>query len=72
MKHWQRSWRHTNLAIMGLVFGLVVTGAGVRLWLRAMADSAGAADHPVAVVAILFGVFVAICAGHEIWRARVQ
>jgi hypothetical protein len=72
MKHGQRSWRHTNLAIVGLVLGLVVTGTGVRLWLHATGGGAGAADQPAAVAAILCGVFVAFCAGHEIWRARVQ
>ncbi|MEM5313278.1 hypothetical protein [Paraburkholderia sp. JHI869] len=72
MKNGQRSWRHTNLAIIGLTIGLVATGASVRLWLRALGGNAGSGYESAAVVAMLFGVFVATCAAHEIWRARVR
>jgi hypothetical protein len=72
MKHWRHARRHTTLAVTGLVLGLAATGVGVRLWLHAVAGSAGAGDESAAVVAMLFGVFLAICAGHEIWRARMR
>ncbi len=70
MKHWQHARRRATWAVTGLALGLVATGAGVHLWLRAPAG--GAADQSVAVGAILLGVFTAICAGHEIWRARMR
>lgn len=69
MHHWHRARQRATLAVTGLAIGLVATGAGVHLWLRAVA---GAGDQSAAVAAILLGVFLAICAGHEIWRAKMR
>ncbi|CAD6533176.1 hypothetical protein LMG27952_02709 [Paraburkholderia hiiakae] len=69
MNHWHHARRRATLAVTGLALGLVATGAGVHLWLRALAS---AGDQSAAVAAILLGVFLAICAGHEIWRVRMR
>ncbi|OUL75740.1 hypothetical protein CA601_41685 [Paraburkholderia hospita] len=51
----------------GLVFGLFVTLAGVGLWCDAkLSSAAGRLDEPMAVAAVLAGVFTAIYAGHEL------
>lgn len=70
MKHWQHARRHATWAVTGLAIGLAATGAGVHLWLRTLAGSAG--EQSAAVGAIVLGVFTVICAGHEIWRARMR
>lgn len=72
MKQWQHLREHGTLAVTGLAAGLAATGTGVALWLRALHGGAGTGDQSTSVAAILLGVFVAICAGHEIWRARTR
>lgn len=72
MKHWEHARRRATLAIAGLAVGLAATGAGVHLWLRALVGGAGTGDQSAAVAAILLGVFLATCAGHELWRTRMR
>lgn len=59
---------------LGVVLGLVAVAAGAGLWLHAMQSGvhAAAGDRSASVAAILFGVFLAICAGHEIWRRKMR
>ena len=72
MKHWEYARRRVTLATAGLAVGLAATGAGVRLWLHALAGGAGNGDQSAAVAAILLGVFLATCAGHELLRTRMR
>ncbi|MDE1140651.1 MAG: hypothetical protein V4793_45130 [Paraburkholderia tropica] len=74
MKSLHEARERTMLAATGLAVGLAATAAGAGLWLRAIGnDSAANADvQSASVGAILLGVFVAICAGHEIWRNRAR
>jgi len=59
---------------LGVVLGLVAVAAGAGLWLYAAQSGvrAAAGDQPASVAAILFGVFLAICAGHEIRRRKMR
>ncbi|WP_213308847.1 hypothetical protein [Paraburkholderia sacchari] len=59
---------------LGVVLGLVAVAAGAALWLHAirLGAEAGAGDQPASVAAILFGVFLAVCASHEIWRRKTH
>lgn len=51
----------------GLAFGLVVTLIGVGLWCVAkLSLTAGRFDEPLAVAAVLVGVFAVIYAAHEL------
>jgi uncharacterized membrane protein YedE/YeeE len=53
--------------IWGLVFGLLMTLAGVGLWCAGKVSvSAGEHDQSLAVAAVLIGVFAAIYAAHEL------
>ncbi|WP_310632294.1 hypothetical protein [Paraburkholderia sp.] len=74
MKSLHETRERTTLAATGLAVGLAATAAGAGLWLRALAsDSAANADvQSASVAAILLGVFLATCAGHEIWRGRAR
>ena len=67
MKFSHRLDSHHAGPAWGLAFGLLVTLAGVALWCDAkLSSSAGRFDEPLAVAAVLVGVFVAIYAGHEL------
>ncbi|RAR61273.1 hypothetical protein C7401_108209 [Paraburkholderia unamae] len=72
MKHWHQARRHVTLAVTGLTLGLAAAGAGVGLWLHALHGGANAGGESASVAAILLGVFLAICAGHELWRVRLR
>jgi hypothetical protein len=53
--------------VWGFAFGSLVTLAGVGLWCNAkLASTAGRFDEPLAVAAVLVGVFAAIYAAHEL------
>ena len=53
----------------GLALGLIVAAAGVGLWCDAkLSASAGRLDEPLAVAAVLIGLFAAIYAAHELRR----
>ncbi|BCG01748.1 hypothetical protein PPGU19_063160 (plasmid) [Paraburkholderia sp. PGU19] len=67
MKFSHRLDSHNPGPVWGLVFGLFVTLAGVGLWCVAkLSLTAGRFDEPLAVAAVLVGVFTAIYAGHEL------
>ncbi|TCG04595.1 hypothetical protein BZM27_39800 [Paraburkholderia steynii] len=58
---------HNAGPVWGLAFGLVVTLAGVGLWCDAkLSLTAGWFDEPLAVGAVLVGVFATIYAVHEL------
>lgn len=60
---------HKAGPVWGIAFGLVVTLAGVGLWCAAkLSSNAGRFDEPMAVAAVLVGVFAAIYAAHELRR----
>ncbi|MCG5071914.1 hypothetical protein [Paraburkholderia tagetis] len=71
-----RQRMHAPFAVLalGVVLGLVAVVAGAGLWLHAAQSgvNAGAGDQSASVAAILFGVFLAICAGHELWRRKMR
>ncbi|CAM2164142.1 conserved hypothetical protein [Paraburkholderia sacchari] len=70
----QRPRQHVAVLALGVVLGLVAVAAGAGLWLHAiwLGAEAGAGDQTASVAAILFGVFLAVCASHEIWRRKTH
>ncbi|MFX1677461.1 hypothetical protein PWR63_35420 [Paraburkholderia sp. A2WS-5] len=70
----QRPREHVVVLALGVVLGLVAVATGAGLWLHAihLGTHAGAGDQSASVAAILFGVFLAVCAGHEIWRRKAH
>jgi F0F1-type ATP synthase assembly protein I len=74
MTNRQRTREPLAALALGVVLGLVAIAAGAGLWLHAVDSGvhAGAGGESASVAAILFGVFLAICAGHEIWRRRTR
>ena len=67
MKFSHRLDSHNAGPLWGLAFGLIVTLAGVGLWCDAkLSQAAGRFDEPLAVAAVLVGVFAAIYAAHEL------
>jgi hypothetical protein len=53
--------------VWGIVFGLLMTLAGIGLWCGALlAASPGRYDESLAIAAIIVGVFAAIYAAHEL------
>ncbi|MFD1560492.1 hypothetical protein ACFSHT_33450 [Paraburkholderia silviterrae] len=74
MTNRQRPREHFAALALGVVLGLVAVAAGAGLWLHSVQSGplASAGDQSASVAAILFGVFLAICAGHEIWRRKTH
>lgn len=68
----QRTRAPCAVLALGVVLGLVAVAAGAGMWLHAVQAGAGSGVEPASVAAILFGVFLAVCAGHEIWRRKMR
>ncbi|MDR3097330.1 MAG: hypothetical protein LBV73_09675 [Paraburkholderia sp.] len=70
----QRTRAPCAVLALGVVLGLVAVAAGAGLWLHAMQSGvhSGSGDQSASVAAILFGVFLAVCAGHELWRRKMR
>ncbi|WP_322056973.1 hypothetical protein [Paraburkholderia sp. J63] len=68
----QRTRAPCAVLALGVVLGLVAVAAGAGMWLHAVQAGAGSGEEPASVAAILFGVFLAVCAGHEIWRRKMR
>ncbi|CAB3800875.1 hypothetical protein LMG28688_05266 [Paraburkholderia caffeinitolerans] len=70
----QRTREPFAVLALGVVLGLLAVAAGAGLWLHAihLGVHADAGAQSASVAAILFGVFLAVCAGHEIWRRKTH
>lgn len=57
--------------VWGLLFGVFMTAVGAGLWGQAISsDASGRLDESSAVAAMLIGVFLATCAGRQIFHKR--
>ena len=52
----------------GLALGALLAAAGVALWWSGVSSADGRFDESAAVAALIFGAFVLVCAGRELYR----